>query len=884
MPDALNNLQVALADRYRIERELGEGGMATVYLAEDLRHERRVAIKVLRPELSAIIGAERFIREIKTIAALQHPHILGLIDSGEISGTAYYVMPYVEGESLRDRLNREKQLPVAEATRIAAEVAGALDYAHRHGVIHRDIKPENILLHDGQALVADFGIALAVSSAGGSTRMTETGMSLGTPTYMSPEQAMGEREIGPASDVYAVGCVTYEMLTGDPPFTGSTAQAIVARVVTEAPRSLTSQRRTIPANVEAAVLTALQKLPADRFDSAKAFVEALQDPHYGEERTRGAAASRHADRRIAAGLALALVAAVAFGLVQWRSAHRARPSQVVRFSVPLPSAILVTNAALGTNMAISPDGRTLAYAAVGKDGAARLFIRPLDEATAHTIAGTEGAQQPSFSPDGRWLAYLVGTVIWKVQLDGGSPVEIGPTAVGPVGLTWSSSGSLIVGTAAGLLAVPATGGTPRILVRPDTAAGEIYFNQPRALADGNTLLFGIQPAGGLARTKLGILSLTTNTVTRTDLGLIDALGMVDGALVYVTAAGALTAIRLDLKTGRTRSNPVTLGASVLTTIAGASEAALSPAGTLVYQAANAAGVVGWVGPQDQFQPLLGEPQAYSYPRLSPDGSRIAMTVGSGGRADVWVYDIASATPTRLTNSGALNDRPEWTPDGTRVLYRADRGNRTAIWWQPADLSGPPETLLGDDRHNYYEGVISPDGRTLVYQVDDGGTNQADVMARAIAGDTASRPIAASAYVEAQPRLSPDGRWIAYVTDASGTSEVVVQPFPGPGPRVQVSVGGGSEPVWARDGRRIFYRDGRHLMAASVTTTPNFAVTGRTALFADAYMFAQAPHANYDVSPDGSRFLMVKSAAETELFVVHDWVSELKARLKSADAR
>src|SRR5215207_2611275 len=225
----LQQLRSALADRYRLEHELGQGGMATVYLAHDLRHERKVAIKVLRPELAAVIGAERFVREIRTVAALQHPHILGLIDSGEVQGTAYYVMPFVEGESLRDRLSREKQLPVGDAVRIATEVASALDYAYRHGVIHRDVKPENVLLHDGAALVADFGISLALSEAGG-TRMTETGMSVGTPYYMSPEQAMGQREITARSDVYALGCVLYEMLLGEPPFTGPTAQAIVARV------------------------------------------------------------------------------------------------------------------------------------------------------------------------------------------------------------------------------------------------------------------------------------------------------------------------------------------------------------------------------------------------------------------------------------------------------------------------------------------------------------------------------------------------------------------------------------------------------------------------------------------------------------------------------
>ena len=274
MITTLDRLSSALNDRYRIERELGQGGMATVYLAEDLKHGRKVAIKVLHPELSAVIGGDRFLAEIKVTANLQHPHILGLIDSGEADGLLYYVMPFVAGESLRNRLTREKQLPIDDAVRLSKEVASALDYAHRQGVVHRDIKPENILLQEGSALVADFGIALAVQQAGGS-RMTQTGMSLGTPAYMSPEQAMGERDIGARSDVYALGAMTYEMLTGEPPFTGPNSQAIVAKVLTETPPPLRPKRPTVSSSVEHAVLTALQKLPADRFGTAKDFADAL---------------------------------------------------------------------------------------------------------------------------------------------------------------------------------------------------------------------------------------------------------------------------------------------------------------------------------------------------------------------------------------------------------------------------------------------------------------------------------------------------------------------------------------------------------------------------------------------------------------------------------
>ncbi|MHC5004916.1 MAG: hypothetical protein ACYTJ0_17550, partial [Planctomycetota bacterium] len=579
------------------------------------------------------------------------------------------------------------------------------------------------------------------------------------------------------------------------------------------------------------------------------------------------------------GLAAALVAALAFAATQWSAAHRDTSSAVIRFTVDVGASMLLGNSATGTNMTVSPDGRTIAYAFVDRTGSSRIYVRQLDEITARPLPQTEGAQQPTFSPDGRFLAYLIRDMVWRVPVSGGTPVMVGSTAASPVGLTWSSAGLILAGTAGGLVALPANGGTARILAAPDSAAGELFFNQPRALPDGETVLVAIQPTGGLTGTRLASIALGTGEVTRYDLSALDPLGYVDGTLVYVVPSGALMAVGFDPRRKRVIGDPVALGPTVLTRIAGNSDAVMSPTGTLVYQVANTDGLVGWVGPDGRFEPLLTEPRAYAYPRLSPDGDRIAVSVAAGGRSDVWVYDIASGTLTRLTNSGALNERPEWTPDGRSVLYRADRGARTAIWVQPADLSAAAEPLLASEAHDYYEGVVTPDGESIVFQIDDGGASQADVMYRALAGDTSVRPIAATAFVEAQPRVSPDGRWVAYVTDASGASQVVVQPFPGPGGQVQVSVAGGSEPVWAPDGRRIFYRDGRHLIAASVTTSPAFAVTGRTEVFADEYVFAQAPHANYDIAPDGERFLMVTTAQEPELVVVFGWLSELRQRMQ-----
>jgi len=364
----LSVLQTSLGGRYVIERELGRGGMATVYLARDLRHHRLVALKVLHAELGALLGAERFLKEIELTANLQHPHILPLFDSGEANGLLYYVMPLVEGETLRARLTREIQLPVDDAIRIAQQTASALDYAHRHGVVHRDIKPENLLLHEGQVQVADFGIALAVQQAG-RQRLTQTGLSLGTPQYMAPEQAMGDKTIDTRADVYALGAVTYEMLAGEPPFTGPTAQAIVARVLTEEPKPLRALRRTVPVEIDAAVRRALEKLPADRFSSAAAFASAIGQsardasaPAIPAVRARvGTILRSRRQRLLVVGAAGVIAGAVALGWGLARLSSRpVSERRPVRFTIELDSGTLRFG-----EPAISPDGRTVVFAAEG---------------------------------------------------------------------------------------------------------------------------------------------------------------------------------------------------------------------------------------------------------------------------------------------------------------------------------------------------------------------------------------------------------------------------------------------------------------------------------------------------------------------------------------
>jgi len=412
----IHRLNAALADRYFIERELGEGGIATVYLAEDLRHKRRVALKVLKPELAAVVGGERFLSEIETTARLQHPNILPLFDSGEVDGFLFYVMPYVDGESLRDRLEREKQLPVDEAVRIAMEVAEGLHSAHGHGVVHRDIKPANIMVSQGRPVVADFGIALAVSVAGGH-RLTETGLSLGTPHYMSPEQATGDQVVGPAADVYSLGCVLYEMLVGEPPYTGSTAQAILGKVITSEPSSVTEQRRAVPPHVDAVVARSLEKVPADRFASALDFAKALADE--GFRHGTGGARAGEPTRASALTLAGWGLAAVLGALCLWLASALSGGAtpEVRRLALAVPEDVRP-----GWSLAITPDGSALVLTQGRDRESGSLYIHRLDDLSRIPIPGSEGGQDPVVSPDGLSVAFVGREGLRVASLSGG-PAE-----------------------------------------------------------------------------------------------------------------------------------------------------------------------------------------------------------------------------------------------------------------------------------------------------------------------------------------------------------------------------------------------------------------------------------------------------------------------------
>jgi eukaryotic-like serine/threonine-protein kinase len=892
MPELLNRLQVALADRYRIEGEIGAGGMATVYLAQDLRHDRKVALKLLRPELSAVIGAERFLAEIKLTANLQHPHILPLFDSGEADGFLFYVMPFVEGESLRSRLNREKQLPMADAVRIATEVASALDYAHRHGVVHRDIKPENILIHDGRALVADFGIALAASKAGGN-RMTETGMSLGTPHYMSPEQAMGEREITARSDVYALGVVLYEMLTGDPPFSGSTAQAIVARVLTESPRPILPQRHTIPPHVEAAVMTALEKLPADRFGTAAEFAEALAGRGTAPTiRTVATAAMPGAapggkTRLDPVKIGLAGAAVVAAALAAWGWLRPAPVPEVNRFSLYLPQAEGLAPVNQGGNrLAISPDGRRIVYVGPGQRGS-QLWVREHDQLSSSPIAGTEGAATPFLAPDGRQVGFIIaGKTVRTVSLDGGPTLTLTDSA-NSTGGDWGADGYVYFETDSGLGRIRASGG-PIEPVFNATARKEAA-EWPVVLPGAKGILFRTRrPNQAIGEFQIQAMRLPAGEPHVVMRGVF-ARYSPTGHLLVVSADGKLVAVPFDLDKLAVTGPPVGLLEGIGVEVGGFStNLALSNSGTLVYTTGSAsrARAPVWVTrdgletPVDSTWQPQGIIAAFA---LSPDARTLAVELQQNGNGEIWVKQIPVGPFSRLTFGDTSNIRPTWTTDGRSLVYIGNAAtNGGAPTSRRADGTGAAETLL---RSPFAFGQVfeTHNGQWLVVRRSFFEAGGGDIYAIR-KGDSTLVPLATSPATEGKPAVSPDGRWVAYVSDESGVNEVYVRPFPdAASARWQVSIAGGGDPVWAHSGRELFYRSTANaLMTVAVRPGASFAFEQPRRLFSTQAYVGIGPIQSYDVSPDDKRFLFLRETApneRNELIVVQNWTQEMKERAR-----
>jgi len=900
MTKPTDRLSTALAGRYRIERRLGEGGMATVYLAQDLKHDRKVALKVLRPELAAVLGAERFVQEIKTTAALQHPHILPLYDSGQAVGRIdrpsaggsdaaagqpaakpsnrpaeflYYVMPYIQGETLRERLNRETQLGIDEAVRFTTEIADALEYAHEQGVIHRDIKPENILLQNGRAMVADFGIALAVSAAAGG-RMTETGLSLGTPHYMSPEQATADKHVTSRSDIYSLGCVLFEMLTGEPPHTGASAQAIIMKIVTDQARPITELRKSVPPHVAAATAKALEKLPADRFESARAFAEALHNPAFttaGIAATGQAAASAVPPfRRSAATMALAATTIVAVALAVWGWLRPAPWGPVTRNRVEVPLEFGLGND-FGTNLALSPDGQHLAHASA-VDGTSKLWMLDRNQLTPRALPGTEGAHQPFFSPDGNRVAFVTWERNLKIVSLGGEPpttlldsgIVRGGGAWGPDGYLYLAAGSATASIRRGLVRLPATGGDLEQVTQVDSARQEIAHYFPAVLPGGRGVVFTIHRGRqyDAATAEIAVVDLRTG-IHRTLLQGILAQWSSTGHLVVVRADGALVAAPFDPRRLELTGPATPLLDGVGVEDLASADLALSGSGVLVYQPDDGSSGQDWqpvwVSRRGESTPVdPGWTGRFRFPALSPDGTQLALTVVDAEQ-QIWIKQLDRGPFSKLTFEGRTNQRPTW--NGNRsVAFASDAqgaGVNLDLYQKRADGSAQAELLL-DMPGAVQEVEWSRDGQWAVLRINSqpGG----DLVAWRPGVDSAPASLVTSDFDEINPALSPDGRWLAYSSNESGRYEVYVRPFPEASrAKWQVSTSGGTQPRWANGGRELFYVDGeRQLVAATVLLTPSFSVGDRTVLFSMIGFGGGDGHRIYDVTRDDRRFLMIRS--------------------------
>jgi len=892
--DSVDRLASALSERYRIESEIGAGGMATVYLAEDLKHERKVAVKVLRPELAAVLGAERFVQEIKTTANLQHPHILPLFDSGEAEGFLYYVMPFIDGETLRDKLNRETQLGIEEAVGITTAIADALDYAHRNNVIHRDIKPENILLHDGRPMVADFGIALALSAAAGG-RMTETGLSLGTPHYMSPEQATAEKDITNRSDIYSLGCVLYEMLTGEPPHTGASAQAIVMRIVTDDARPVMELRKSVPPNVAAATAKSLEKLAADRFATASQFAEALTNPAFAPA-SRDPAAPRVATpslwgrQTLALASLAAVLAVVLTGMVISFRLEQSSDLGVARFRVGLAA-----NEVLGSvwvpGLAFAPDGKRWAYGGPG-EGQPQLWLRSMEKPDATLIRGSETGCCPTFSPDGQSIAFMTQLMVLRIVSLGGGPARtvadsgFSDLSLYGGGVDWGPDGYLYVSGLDGLVRVSPEGGPLEPMATLNRERGDRTYAWPDVLPNANGALVTVIPedVSDLAAYGIGVVNFAAGSVDIVLQG-IYARYAISGHVIFLQDDGTLLAAPFNENRLAVTGPAEPLLAGLRTASVGATQLAVSETGSLLYATGTATVQrVVWVdrdGTEEDIDPdWTGR---FETPSLSPDGSRLAVSLETEGQGqNIWTKTLDGEAASRLTFAGAVNFRPSWTPDGRSLMFVSDRSNEAALYQKAADGGGGAALVPVYEPRPVFAGEWSRDSQWLVFRTDNAAPGQGDILALRTGVDTVPQPVVATPAEEVSPALSPDARWLAYVSDKSGRREVYVQPFPNSANTLwQISTTGGAEPLWSHSGRELFYRDfDQNLIAVQVVYDPAFRSVSQRVLFSVANYSSQPWHRNYDITADDQQFVMIRGLSHRRgsLILVLNFFEELKAKV------
>jgi serine/threonine protein kinase/Tol biopolymer transport system component len=884
---------------YEIVAPLGAGAMGDVYRASDTKLNREIALKVL-PELFALDPDRRarFTREAQLLAALNHPNIAAIYGLEESNGTQALVLELVEGPTLAERIALGP-ISLEEALAIARQIAEALGAAHEKGIIHRDLKPANIkVAHYGVVKVLDFGLAkvwegACQSDVAASPRLTATDIGgraiLGTPAYMSPEQALG-LAVDKGTDIWAFGCVFYEMLTGRSPFPGDTASDTIAAVLEREP-DWAALSADVPESVRTLLRRCLAKDRRQRIADISVVQFILDDRASAPPLTQTMAPRPPLWRRMAIPSSTWLIAVALSGAAIWFLTRPTIPTAVTRFLITPPSATALTVSEFFRDLALTPDGTRLVY--VGADGAA-LFVRPLDQLDATPLTGFAAALGPFVSPDGQWIGVWDGAgapALKKVAITGGPPVTLGRPDGSTRGASWGADDTIIFATTnvtTGLQRIAAAGGQPTVLTRPNRAGGEADHVWPEILPGGQAVLFTITSATGrLDQAQIAALDLQTGTQTVLIRGGSDARYVPSGHLIYA-AAGTFRAIAFDLARLAVAGASVAVLPPVQMTATGAANVAVAADGTLVYipggVATWARSSLVWVDRQGAETPVPASPRSYVYPRLSPDGTRLAFFI-SEQELDVWLWDLARPALTRATFDPGLDTYPVWTPDGRQLLFSSERAGARNLFAQAADGTGALRRLT-ESPNAQLPTSISPDGTRLVFTEIE--TAAGDVWQLRLDGRPAVTPLVRTPFNERNGEVSPDGRWLAYEANDSGRFEVYVRPFPDvTRGRWQVSTNGGTRPLWARNSQELFYlAPPDALMRVGVARASTWAATAPTKLFEGDYG-AAAFHSGrtYDVSPDGRRFLMIKNggagdpnATPASMVVVLNWTEELKQRV------
>jgi Tol biopolymer transport system component len=886
---------------YEITSQLGKGGMGEVYQAKDRKLGRDVAIKVLPEEFARDTDrVARFQREAKLLASLNHPNIAAIHGLEESGGIQFLVLELVEGQTLADRI-KAGPVPVEEALKLALQIAEALEAAHEKGVIHRDLKPANIkVTPEGKVKVLDFGLAKAYAgdreevnlsnSPTLSDAATQQGVILGTAAYMSPEQARG-KTVDKRADIWAFGAVLFEMLTGQAAFQGEDVTEILAAVVKGG-----ADLDLLPANlhprVREVITRCLQRDLRRRYstitDARYEIEQALADP--GGVLVQQATAVKPR-RKLRLGLpwvaAVFISGLIVAGVAVWKM-KPTEPRQVMRFEYELPEGQQLSGGTV-PNLAVSPDGKQFVYGTTKG-----LYLRSADELAAKPIVGTEGeTRQPIFSPDGKWIAYIsqADRKLKKVAVTGGAPVAL-CDITSFLGASWSADDTIMYGTMQGaIMRISANGGTPEPFVKSKAN----YLVGPQILPGGKSVLYSAADAG-LTHPRIMVQSLKSGETKELCAGVLPRYLPTGHIIHRLPNNSNIFAISFAL------DRLQVVGGSV-PVVEGVSQAAVSDAGTLAFitgttsAAAPAQHTLVWVDRKGKEEAIAAPPNTYGQPKISPDGTRVALSVGPLLNEDIWIWDIVRKTLTRLTFDKTRELVAIWTPDSKRIIYWSNHEDASngGIYWKPADGTGGAEKLGSAPDRQAFPYSLSSDGKTLLTQEVVTMTNL-DIGMLSMEADHKRKELLQSEYEEAQPMISPDGRWMAYASnEATGVSlktDIYVRPFPEVSKgKWQVSTSGGSCPLWSPDGRELFYLSADNsVMAVAVETKPTISFGTPKMLFKSTYLgLTSASGTPWDIHPDGKRFLMIKPSAPTaatpgaatprpKINIVLNWFEELKQRV------